>query len=140
MAGWPLEQMRHDSVENMGRTLSQLQSQGLDVRGRQIEAHNPAAAIVGLSEEIDADLVVMGSSARHGLNKLIVGSCAEGVIRHAKCPVVTLGPRVKAPIEEGLKTVVYATDLHHNALGKAATALAFAKDSLAKVYMCHIID
>jgi nucleotide-binding universal stress UspA family protein len=142
VAGWPLREMRHESAENLDRTSNQLTGLGVGVRSRQIEAHNPAAALVKLSKDIDADLLVMGTSSRHGLAKLVVGSCAEGVIHHAKCPVVTLGPKVKLSSDDGLKlkTVIFATDLHHNAAEKASTALAFAKESLAKVYMCHILD
>jgi nucleotide-binding universal stress UspA family protein len=142
MAGWPLEQMRHESADNLGRTLTSLISMGLDVRGQKIESYKPAAAIVGLTEEIDADLLVIGTHARHGLTKMIMGSCAEGVIHHAQCPVLTLGPKVKSRVTEGfnLKTVIFATDLRHNAAEKAETALAFAKESLAKVYICHILN
>lgn len=140
--GWPLDAMRHNGSENMERTLSQLTGQGFTVQSRQIESHNPAASIVALAQTIDADLLVIGTSSRHGLNKLIVGSCAEGVIHHAKCPVITLGPKAKQSFKNGinLKTVIFATDLHHEAKEKAAMALAFAKDSLAKVYMCHILQ
>ena len=142
VSGWPLNKMRHDSAENMERTLNQLTGQGYKIHSRQIESHNPAASIVSVAETIDADLLVIGTSSPHGLNKLIVGSCAEGVIHHAKCPVVTLGPKAKRSFEDGLnlKTVIFATDLHHEARGKAAMALAFAKESLAKVYMCHILE
>ena len=142
MAGWPLEQMRHDSIDDMGRTLTPLISMGLNVRGQKIESYKPAAAIVELAEEIDADLLIIGTNARHGLSKLIAGSFAEGVVHHAKCPVLTLGPKVKSGVKErfNLKTVIFATDLLHNAAEKAETALAFAKESLAKVYMCHILN
>lgn len=140
MAGWPLEQMRQDAMEHMGHVVHRLNMLGVNVRSRELEAHNPAAAIVGLSEDAHADLVVIGTNSRHGLNKLIVGSCAEGVIHHAACPVITLGPKVKLPAETdfNLRTVVFATDLHHQAVEKAALALAFAKESLAKVYVCHV--
>lgn len=142
MAAWPLEQMRHDSEDDMGRTLTPLISRGLNVRGQKIESFKPAVAIVGLAEEIDADLLIIGTNARHGLRKLIMGSCAEGVIHHAKCPVLTVGPKVKSRVTKGfnLKTVIFATDLLHNASEKAETALAFAKETLAKVYMCHIMN
>lgn len=142
LPGWPLDKMRHDSADNMERTLNQVTGRGFRVHSQQIESHNPAASIVALAEADDADLLVMGTSSRHGLNKLIIGSCAEGVIRHAKCPVMTLGPKAMRSFKDGLnlKTVIFATDLHHEANEKAAMALAFAKESLAKVYMCHIVE
>jgi nucleotide-binding universal stress UspA family protein len=142
MAGWPLEQMREDSTANMERTLGQLRSDGIKARGKQLESHTPAAAIVSLSEKLEADLIVMGTNSRHGLGKMMVGSCAEGVIHHAKCPVVTLGPKVEKPPKADFKVrkVIFATDLNHHAVEKAGLALAFAKESLAKVYLCNVLD
>lgn len=45
-----------------------------------------AAAITKATEE--ADLVVMGTSGRRGLLRLVQGSVAEEVLRHAACPVL----------------------------------------------------
>jgi len=142
VAGWPLDKMRRDSAESMERTLNHLTDQGFEVQSRQIESHDPAASIVAAAEATEADLLVLGTSSRHGLSKLLVGSCAEGVIHHAKCPVITLGPRVNRMFKDGLKlqTVLFATDLHHEAREKASMAIAFAKESVAKVYMCHIVQ
>jgi nucleotide-binding universal stress UspA family protein len=142
MTGWPLEQMREDNAANMERTLNQLKSEGIKVRGKTLESHTPAATIVSLLEGIDADLVVIGTSSRHGLSKLIIGSCAEWVIHHAKCPVVTLGPKVRKPpnADFKLRKVVFATDLNHHAVEKAGVALSLAKESLAKVYLCNVLD
>ena len=142
MAGWPLEQMREDSAANMERTLSKLRDERINVRGKKLESHTPDAAIVSLSERIDPDLLIIGTSSRHGLSKLMLGSCAEGVIHHAKCPVITLGPKVKKQARAGfkLRKVVFATDLNHHAVEKAGLALAFAKESLAKVYLCNVLD
>lgn len=142
MAGWPLEQMRHDGVENLERTLSNLTSLGLDARGRELEAYRPAAALVGLAEELEADLIIMGTHARRGLGRLILGSCNESVIHDAKCPVVTLGPNVKLPAnrEIQLESIVFATDLHHDAAHKASVALALAEKSDARVYICHVVE
>jgi len=39
------------------------------------------------------DLVVLGTHGHHGLKRLVLGSVAEHVVRHATCPVLT----VKAP-------------------------------------------
>ncbi len=142
MAGWPLEQMRENSAANMERTLSDLRDERIIARGKKLESHTPAAAIVSLSEKIDADLVVMGTNSRHGLGKMIIGSCAEEVIHQAKCPVIALGPKVKKQerAEFKLRKVVFATDLNHHAVEKAGFALAFAKESLAKVYLCNVLD
>ncbi|MEO0559775.1 MAG: universal stress protein, partial [Bacteroidota bacterium] len=52
-----------------------------------------ADAIVLYADEVDADLVVMGTHGRSGVNRLTLGSTAERVLRLAPCPVLTVGPR-----------------------------------------------
>jgi nucleotide-binding universal stress UspA family protein len=141
-AGWPLEQMREESMANMDRTLNQLTSDGIYARGKRLESHAPAAAVVSLAERMHADLLVVGTTSPHGLVKLMIGSCAEGVIHHAKCPVITVGPKAGTQAKEEFKIrkVVFATDLNHHAIEKAGLALAFARESLAKVYLCYVLD
>ncbi|OGQ36311.1 MAG: hypothetical protein A3F16_00270 [Deltaproteobacteria bacterium RIFCSPHIGHO2_12_FULL_43_9] len=46
--------------------------------------------IVKAAEEINADLVVIGTIGRSGFERLLAGSTAEYVVRHAKCPVLTM--------------------------------------------------
>ena len=41
-------------------------------------------------DEDDVDLVVMGASGRHGLDRFMLGSVTERVIREAKCPVLVV--------------------------------------------------
>jgi nucleotide-binding universal stress UspA family protein len=51
-----------------------------------------APAIRGYADEHDADLIVMGTHGRSGLDRLVVGSVAETVIRQSEVPVVTVRP------------------------------------------------
>ncbi len=48
----------------------------------------PAQEILNIAREWDADVIVMGTHGRSGLGKLITGSVAEHVIRHATIPVL----------------------------------------------------
>ena len=50
------------------------------------------AAIVKRAEEFGADLVVVGSHGRTGLARILLGSVAEKVVRHAHCPVLVARP------------------------------------------------
>lgn len=64
------------------------------------EAHiasgEPAEAIVRSAVELEADLIVMATHGRTGLQHVLLGSVAEKVVRHASCPVLTVrgGDRV----------------------------------------------
>jgi len=142
VVGPAIEQMRHYSAENLGRTINQLRETGLKVDGKAMEAERPSAAVVRLAGDQDADLLVLGTHGRTGLQKIILGSFAQGAIHHCKCPVLTIGPNVPRLHTEGLsfETILFATDLHHQTAEKAAIALAFAQDSRGRILLCHVID
>lgn len=141
LGGPSIDSMRQDGAENMERTIYDLEIDGLRAKGETIESHKPAEAIVKLSEKIDADMVIVGTHSRRGLSKLILGSCSEAIIHNASCPVLTIGPNADAkPLDVAFRSIVFATGLQHNAVAKAAVALAFAKDSIAKIKICHVIE
>ena len=52
----------------------------------------PVPAILSAATDAKADLIVMGTTGRTGLRRLILGSVAEEVCRRAPCPVLTLKP------------------------------------------------
>lgn len=49
----------------------------------------PATAITRIAEEEGVELIVMGTHGRTGVMRLLMGSNAELVVRHAACPVLT---------------------------------------------------
>lgn len=51
---------------------------------------SPSREIVAYAEELRCDLIVMGTHGRGGLNRLLLGSVAERVIRTATVPVMTM--------------------------------------------------
>ena len=48
----------------------------------------PADEIIKAARERDAQLIVIGTHGRSGLQRVLMGSTAEGVVRHAPCPVL----------------------------------------------------
>lgn len=50
----------------------------------------PADEIIKTAKEEDVDLIVIGTLGRSALEKLLLGSVAEKVIRHAPCPVLVV--------------------------------------------------
>ncbi len=62
--------------------------------GAGVEIHlsklSPSDAILRVAEEIDADMIVMGTRGRTGLEHVLLGSVAERTIRIAPCPVISV--------------------------------------------------
>jgi nucleotide-binding universal stress UspA family protein len=53
--------------------------------------------ILGTAKEFKADLIVLGSHGRKGLQKFLIGSVAESIARHAECSVMIVRtPAAKA--------------------------------------------
>lgn len=45
------------------------------------------------AEQINADLIVIGTHGRRGIRRFLLGSVAESVVRTAPCPVLTIRPK-----------------------------------------------
>jgi len=69
---------------------------GLEVE--DLMAHGePAAEIVRVAEERGAGLIVISSHGRTGLGRILFGSTAESVVRHARCPVLVVKAEERKP-------------------------------------------
>jgi nucleotide-binding universal stress UspA family protein len=51
------------------------------------------AEIVEHADKTGADLIVMGTHGRTGLGRVLLGSVAQKVVQHARCPVLTVRAR-----------------------------------------------
>ena len=65
------------------------QAHGVDVV-TTLEEGDPTRMIVRYAEEVDADLIVMGTHGRSGVERRLIGSVAERVVRAASRPVMTV--------------------------------------------------
>lgn len=63
---------------------------GTTVDTSVIEAHTAWRGIVEAGNSLQADLIVMGSHGRSGLEKLVLGSVAQAVLSHTKLPVLVV--------------------------------------------------
>jgi nucleotide-binding universal stress UspA family protein len=62
--------------------------QGVTVKTRLVDNSFAAEGIVATAAEIGAELIVMGSHGRRGLNRLLLGSQTNEVLAHTKIPVL----------------------------------------------------
>jgi universal stress protein A len=51
--------------------------------------------VLEVATDLDSDLIVLKTHARHGLAHFLMGSVAEQVVRRAPCPVLTLTSTAK---------------------------------------------
>ena len=66
-----------------------------------IEDGDPARHIVEYADDIDADLIVAGTHGRSGVERRLIGSVAERLVRRARCPVMTVRlPETDVTVED----------------------------------------
>ena len=86
------ERLEDSAAEELPKVSGCKDCEGLDVE--EVIAHGEAAAeIVRVARERGADLIVLSSHGRTGLGRIIFGSTAESVVRHAHCPVLVVKPK-----------------------------------------------
>ncbi len=57
-----------------------------------VEPGNPVEIILEQAKRVMADIIVMGTTGRRGMRRLILGSVAEAIVRRAGCPVLVVKP------------------------------------------------
>ncbi|MBL8371989.1 MAG: universal stress protein [Burkholderiaceae bacterium] len=70
-----------------------IEAAGVSLESTVVENHTPWRGIIETANAIEADLIVMGSHGRRGLEKMVLGSVAQRVLQHADQPVLV----VRAP-------------------------------------------
>lgn len=85
-----LERLRKEQEKRAGKLLEaraeELKDAGFDT-GIVIREGDPRVEIIDMAREWSADLIVMGSHGRKGLDRFLLGSVSEYVARHASCSV-----------------------------------------------------
>lgn len=97
----------------------------------------------GIILEKKIDLVVLGTHARRGIEKLLLGSVAERVFRNADCPVLTVGPHSyqegRVDTTDEARTYLFATDFGDASLHALPLAISLAHHAQAKLILMHVV-
>ena len=80
--------------EELRRWADELFGDTREVKTALVISDNAADGIVNYAAKEDVDMIVMSTHGRTGLAKMLIGGVAEQVVRHAKCPVLTLRSKV----------------------------------------------
>ena len=78
--------LRDQAKALVEKTEGKLRTAGFTV-WPSLEEGDPKSKIIDAAKEWNADLIVLGSHGRTGLQRFFLGSVAESVARHAECSV-----------------------------------------------------
>ena len=91
--------------KQLARLVEETKSKGIKVR-QELRLGTPFHGMRTIITDRKVDLVVMGTAGHTKLEEAIIGSNTEKVVRHSKCPVLTVH---KKPASSDFKNIVYAT-------------------------------
>lgn len=95
--GVPLSDLQQQVAEAAATRLESF-VEGLSIPGEhenRVRVGSPAHEIVEDAKEWGADLIVVGTHARSGIARAVLGSVAESVVRDAPCSVLVIPPAIR---------------------------------------------
>ena len=101
----------------------------------------PATTIADWSESSEADLIVLGTHGRSGVERLLLGSVTERVLRRASCPVLTVPPRLPDAVPSGavlFRHILCGIDFSPASERALAYARSLAKE--AELTILHVME
>jgi nucleotide-binding universal stress UspA family protein len=104
-----------------------------------------ADTILQFVKDQDIDLIAMGTHGRRGLDRIVVGSVTERVLRNARCPVLAVHNPAQAtpetreePIQ--VRKILFCTDYSDNSPRALEYALLLACQYKAEVGLLHVLE
>ena len=106
----------------------------------------PGPAIRGILERaasLPADLIVLGTYGRSGVDRLMLGSVAEKVLRKAAAPTLTVPPPAAAPgvpATTPFARILCPVDFSESSMKAVAYALSLAREAGAYLILMHVVE
>lgn len=107
----------------------------MNVSTEAFEGISVANAIISKANDIDAQLIITGMKGQNILRKIILGSTTKHLIEKSRYPVFAIPEDVTY---NGIKTIVYATDLEEEDLGAIHKLTEIATPFNATIKIVHI--
>jgi nucleotide-binding universal stress UspA family protein len=137
-------QDHRETDERVADAVRRLQQPGIPVTGHQMMGI-PSVLICDAAVKSHADLIVLGTHGRTGLEHVLLGSTAERVLTMAPCPVLTVrqpkgseGPPKEVPIT--FQHVTVPIDFSDCSLDALEYAIQLAKDFSASLTLLHVLE
>ena len=112
------------------------------------DVFGPAAdPILAVAREQAVSLIVMGTHGRRGIDRMMLGSVTERVLRHASCPVLAIRPTAPEPgkREVGdeaveIRRILCCIDFSASSKKAVELALSLAEGYAGEVTLLHVLE
>ncbi|HET7442712.1 MAG TPA: universal stress protein [Terriglobales bacterium] len=131
------EGVEESARQQMGAVLSSEQLRDVPHEGiiKHGEIWDGLQPVIG---QHNADVVVAGTRGRRGLQKLVMGSVAEEILRLSPVPVLTVHPEAAQTSPPEPRTILFPTDFSTDSMRALAYALSLAQEFQACMIFLHV--
>jgi nucleotide-binding universal stress UspA family protein len=133
-----------DALEQAGaRTVREAASRASD-RGvptvTDVLQGEPYRTIVDYATTYDIDLVIMPTHGRRGLERFLLGSTTERVVRRSDVPVLTIRPDDDVSVRYPYRTVLVPTDGSDPSAAALSVGADLARTASANLHLLSVVD
>jgi nucleotide-binding universal stress UspA family protein len=129
-----------DDEQTIAHLRSALSRRGLhDVDVRVFEDHTAARGLARAVDELDPELIVVGSTRRGAVGSVLLGSTAERVIHSSSCPVVVVPNGYERP-DEGVQVIGAAFTPTPEGREAVHVALSLARAGRVRLRAITVLD
>lgn len=138
LRGEVIDTLEHEGESVVADAADRAQARGVDVVTSVVQG-DPYRTIVDYADEREMDLVAMPTQGRQGLERFLLGSTTERVVRRAETPVLTIPPDDDAPTYP-YRDVLVPTDGSDSANRALETAIEVARDGTVLHLLTVLVD
>jgi len=133
------DQIREERAEVAERTCNDVSVSGVPVE-HAVRTDVPHRAILDYATEQDVDLVVMGTHGRTGVERYLLGSVTEKVVRLSEVPVLTVKAAEDGAVTYPYTDVLVPTDGSEGAETAIGPAVDVANTYDARLHALSVVD
>jgi nucleotide-binding universal stress UspA family protein len=137
----PAPEFRKRALERLDAFVALSRAEGVRTRFSVVEGA-PVTAILDTAESDHAGMICLGTHGREGVERLVLGSVAEKVLRKARCPVITVSEPgdERAPKEAVFKNILCAVDFSTLSLKAVEYCISLAQESGGRLVLLNAVE
>ena len=124
----------------LARLAAHPRGEGVTIFESEKRGFSAGSVILEHAQEIGADLIVMGTHGRRGPSRFFLGSVAEGVVRHAHCPVLTLREQKEPRGLDAIHSVLAPVDFSEHSKAGIQAGKELAARCGARLEVLHVVE
>jgi nucleotide-binding universal stress UspA family protein len=133
------EEQREQALADLAAAGDRARARGVDT-ATSVRGGHAAREILAVVDEQAADLLVIGTHGRGGVEHLLLGSVAEKIVRKAPCPVMVVPPAAHPETGVLFKRILCPVDGSAASADAVAFALSLARETDGELTLLYVVE